>query len=182
MIKTYGIKVRASHPEYGVTSRRAEIPAGSAAEAQGYMRGWCIVQGWDVSAATFTVETDGMTYRELMTRELTNAGARLSLSHGAVVVGPWERAPRYAGDAPRSIMRLMLPNGWGVSLSSKLSDMFSVDTEMVTGHESLDGEDWITDFSAGVMEYESRIMVANDAECDAEIGRVLAGLAALPSE
>lgn len=180
MIKVYGIKGTAVHPEYGKTYRRAQIEAQDAAQAQSYMRGWFIVEGYDVSAATFTVETDGMTYREQMTRELTNAGARLSLSHGAVVVGPWEREPRYKGDEPRSIMRLMLPNGWGVSLSSKLSDMFSTDTEMVTGHESIDGEDWITDFSAGVMEYESRIMIAE--EYDSEIGDVLAGLAALPSE
>jgi hypothetical protein len=178
VIKIYGIKATAGHPEYGKVTKRAEIPAGSAAEAQGYMRGWCIVQGYDVSAARFDVETDGMTYRERMTRDLTDAGARLSLRYGATVVGPFEREPRYQGDEPRSIMRLTLSNGWGVSLSSKLSDCYSVDTEMVTGYEH-PADEWRTDFGPGVMEYESRIFVAE--EYDDEIGQVLVGLAKLPN-
>jgi hypothetical protein len=176
MIKTYGIEARAQHPEYGVVVKRAEVPAGSAAEAQGFMRGWCIVQGYDVSAAQFSVLADGMTFRERMTRELHNAGARLSLRHGVAVVGPFEREPQYRGDEPRSVMRLILPNGWAVSLSSKLSEGFYTDTEMVTGHA--DGDDWETDFSSGVMEYESRVAIGE--EYDDEIGGVLAGLAALP--
>lgn len=176
MIKTYGIEVRAEHPEYGVVVKRAEVPAGSAAEAQEFMRGWCVVQGYGVSAARFTVIADGTTFRERMTRELLNAGARLSLRYGVAVIGPVEREPRYQGDEPRSIMRLELPNGWAVSLSSKLSAGFYTDTEMVTGYE--DGDDWRTDFSAGVMEYESRVAVGE--EYDDEIGEVLTGLAALP--
>ncbi len=179
MIKTYGIKATANHPEYGTVVKRAEIPAGSAGEATGYMRGWCIVQGYGVASARFDVETDGMTYRQLMTRELTNAGARLSLRYGVDVIGPWEREPAYKGDEPRSIMRLVLPNGWGVSLMSKMFDTFGVDTSMVTGHP-VDGDDWECDFPTGVLEYEGRVMVADDADCDAEIGNVLAALAELP--
>jgi hypothetical protein len=179
MIKTYGMRIVADHPEYGKIVKRREIPAGSKAEATEYARGWCIVQGYGVRPDSFTVETDGMTYRENMTRELTNAGARLSLSHGAVVIGPWEREPAYKGDEPRSIMRLIMPNGWGVSLSSKLSDAYSVDTSMVTGYPE-DGEDWVCEFPVGALEYESRIMVAE--EYDAEIGNVLRALAALPKK
>lgn len=177
MIKTYGIEARAERPGYGTVVKRAEIPAGSAAEAQGYMRGWCIVQGYDVSRAAFTVVTDGMTFREHMTRELLNAGARLSLRHGVAVIGPIEREPLYEGDSPRSVMRLELPNGWAVSLSSKLSDTFSVDTEMVTGYP-VDGGDWRTDFAPGVMEYESRIMISEDG--DGDVSEVIEGLAKLP--
>jgi hypothetical protein len=175
--KIYGIKATASHPMYGTVNKRAEIPAGSAAEAQGYMRGWCIVQGYDVESARFDVETDGMTYREWMTRELTNAGERLSLRYGATVIGPWEWEPAYEGDEPRSVMRLVLSNGWGVSLSSKLSDRYSVDTSMATGYPG-DGDDWTCDFPSGVLEYESRLMIAE--EYDDEIGQVLVGLAKLP--
>lgn len=176
MIKTYGIEARAERPGYGTVVKRAEIPAGSAAEAQGYMRGWCIVQGYDVSAARFFTLTDGMTFHEHMTRELHNAGARLSLRHGVTVIGPIEREPRYEGDEPRSVMRLELPNGWAVSLSSKLSDCFSVDTEMVTGYD--DGDDWHTDFAPGVMEYESRIMLSEGG--DRDVSDVIKGLAKLP--
>jgi hypothetical protein len=172
----YGIRGAATHAEHGRRTIRKEIEARDAGQAREFFRGWFAVEGYE--RPEFEVITSG-TFRAHMTRELTNAGARLSLSHGAVVVGPWEREPRYRGDEPRSIMRLMLPNGWGVSLSSKLLDGFGTDTEMVTGHESLDGEDWQTDFSAGVMEYESRIMIAE--EYDSEIGDVLRGLAALPS-
>lgn len=180
MVKTYGIRATGSHPERpGMIYKRAEITAGSAAEAQGYMRGWCIVKGCDPSTIVTTVETDGMTYREHMTRELRDAGARMSLRHGAEVLGPWEREPAYAGDEPRSIMRLILSNGWGVSLASRLSDTFSADTSLVTGYP-VDGDDWTCEFPPGVLAYETRVMIANDAKCDAEIGDILAGLAKLP--
>lgn len=177
MIKTYGIRITANHPEYGTVVKRREIPAGSAAEATTYARGWCIVQGYGVESARFDVESDGMTYREHMTRELTNAGARLSLRYGVDVIGPWEREPAYKGDEPRSIMRLVLSNGWGVSLSSKMSDTFSVDTSMVTGFP-VDGDDWECEFPSGILEYESRVMVAE--EYDGDIGEIIEGLAKLP--
>lgn len=179
MIKTYGMRIKATHPEYGTIVKRREIPAGSGREATEYARGWCIVQGYGILPDSFEIETDGMTYRERMTRELHNAGARLSLSHGAVVVGPWEREPAYKGDEPRSIMRLIMANGWGVSLASKMSDTFSVDTSMVTGY-AVGDDDWECEFPSDALEYEGRVMVADDAECDAEIGNVLAALAALP--
>lgn len=179
MIKTYGIRITADHPEYGKIIKRREIPAGSKVEATEYARGWCVVQGYGIRPDSFKVETEGMTYRERMTRELHNAGARLSLRYGAEVIGPWEREPAYKGDEPRSIMRLIMPSGWGVSLSSKMSDTFSVDTSMVTGYPT-DGDGWECEFPSEALEYESRTMVADDPECDAEIGDVLVALGKLP--
>jgi hypothetical protein len=73
-------------------------------------------------------------------------------------------------------MRLVLPNGWGVSLSSKLGDEFDVDTSMVTGFPN-DGSDWTCVFHPDVMKYESRIMIAE--EHDGEIGEIIEGLAKL---
>lgn len=130
----------------------------------------------------FMVEMDGMMYWELMMWELINVGVWLLLLYGVVVVGLWEWVFWYVGDELCLIMWLMLLNGWGVLFLFKLLDVFSVDMLMVIGYELLDGEDWIVDFSVGVMEYESCIMVVNDVECDVEIGCVLVGFVVLFSE
>lgn len=179
MIKIYGMQVRVIGPGGLSITKRAEIPAGSAKEAQDYLYGWCVVQGYQAETAVFEVIADGMTFREHMARELTNAAARLSLRYGVAVVGPFDREIQYQGDEPRSIVRLELSNGWAVSLSSRLSDAFSVDTEMMTGHV-VDGDDWEMEFHPDVMEYESRIMIG--AEYDGEIGEIIEGLAELPRQ
>lgn len=181
MIKTYGIRITANDPKYGKILKRREISAGSKAEATECARGWCIVQGYEIRPDSFEVETDGMTYREDMTRELVSAAGRLSLRYGVEMVGPFELEPRFEGDPPRTVVRLWVPGsgGYGISLSSKLSDAFNVDTEMVTIREDVaDRYGYKIDFSMGVLECESRVVIGE--EYDGEIGEIIEGLAKLP--
>ena len=172
----YGIQGSAEHPEHGRRTFRKEITERNAREAEAAFRGWFLVEGYDVLNARFDVITDGTTFADHMAQELRDAGARLSSRHGVRVVGPdaWRE---YEGAPFRAAMSLWLPNGWAVSLASRMGDQFFVRTEMVTGREGADGG-FEVDFSAGVLEYESGVSVTEGF--DGEISAVIEALARLP--
>lgn len=161
----YGFEVKTTRQD-GVTDvRRLEVEGFDAREARGHFTGWAAVKG--VRLDSVDLIADGMTFREHMTRSMLNQGARMCQRvNGVSVEGPetWEN---WDGKI-KCVMRLHLPNGWAVSLSCTLSGQNWSDVEMVTWRGGVD-------FSAGLMEYESRIGGAGDGDDD--VARVLEALA-----
>lgn len=162
----YGFEVKTTRGDGMTDVRRLEVEGFDAREARGHFTGWAAVTG--VRVDSLDLIADGMTFREHVTRSMLNQGARMCQRvNGVSVEGPESWDEPWA-ERVKTVMRLLLPNGWGVSLSCSLSAQNWSDVEMVTWRGGVD-------FSAGVMEYESRIGGAGDGDDD--VARVLEALA-----
>lgn len=161
---TYGIKVTAcrSGSDAGHYVLR-EFEAADRAAAVAVARAWLVFEGYDAVHSTVDVVADGMTFKDHMRRELTNLAARMSLRYGATVEGPlsWVN-----GNAePCAVVRLWMPNGHGVSVSSKIPDGSPVTSEFAAIREDkTDPYGWTFDTNA--QDYPERTTVAEGADGD----------------
>lgn len=173
---TYGIKVTAVRPgsELGHYVMR-EFDAADKATAVAVTRAWLVFEGYDGDRSTVDVVADGMTFREHMRRELTNLGARMSLRYGVSMEGPLSWADGN-GD-PVAAVRLWLPNGRGVSVSSKMADGNPVTSEFAAIREDeTDSYGWTYDTDA--QDYPERTTVAEGA--DGDVSAMLEKISKLP--
>jgi hypothetical protein len=148
MIMPYGIKVTAyrERPESGSYWVR-EFDAPGRAEAIAAVRSWLMVEGYDVERSVIEVVADGMTLADHMSRELVNMAARMSLRYGATMDGPhtWTDG----GGDKRAAVKLWMPNGRGVSVSSKLDEFGFIRSEFAAIREdATDRHGWVFDKTA----------------------------------
>lgn len=172
---TYGVHITGFKPgaEWGHTVAR-EFEAASRAEATAAGRAWLTVEGYDVSRSAVEIVADGATFREHMTRELVNLGARMSLRHGVSMTGPFHSAD---GDgSPRCVIRLFAANGRGVSVSSKLTDGYTRSEFIAIREDVTDPHGWLFDHE--VQEYSEGTGVGEGH--DGDVSSLLGKITGLP--
>jgi len=176
MIKPYGIKITACREGSGSGAYVVrEFEAPGRAEAVAAVRSWLLVEGYDVDRSKIDVVADGMTLADHMARELVNLGARMSLRHGVSMDGPrtWEDANGEHGAA----VKLWMPNGRGVSVSSKLDENGFIRSEYAAIREdAADRHGWTFDDTA--QHYPERTTVGDGF--DGDVSELLTRIAVLP--
>lgn len=166
---TYGVKItaRRNGSDAGHYVLR-EFEADGRAAAVAVARAWLTFEGYDVNRSTVDVVADGMTFKEHMRRELTNLAARMSLRYGATVDGPLSWIDGNA--APCAVVRLWMPNGHGVSVSSKMADGNPITSEFAAiKADATDPYGWTFDRNA--QEYPERTTVGEG--CDGDVAEML---------
>lgn len=176
MIKPYGIRVTAYRPgaEHGTFEVR-EFEAAGRTEAVAAVHAWLLVEGYDTERSVIDVVADGMTLADHMKRELVNMAARMSLRHGASVDGPrtWVDGNGEQGAA----VKLWMPNGRGVSVSSKLSEFGHIGSEFAAVREdATDPHGWVFDDTA--QHYPERTSVGDGF--DGDVSEMLTRITVLP--
>lgn len=176
MIKPYGIKITAYREgsEFGAYVVR-EFGAPGRAEAVAAVHSWLLVEGYDPNRSKIDVVADGMTLADHMARELTNLGARMSLRHGVSMDGPHTSVD--GNGERRAAVKLWMPNGRGVSVSSKLDENGFIGSEYAAIRE--DAEDrfgWVFDDTA--QHYPERTSVGDGF--DGDVSALLERISILP--
>jgi len=176
MVKPYGVKITACREGSGSGMWfMREFEAPGRAEAVAACHAWLMVEGYDVSRSKVDVVADGMTFADHMARELTNLGARMSLRHGASMDGPhkWTDGNGEKGAA----VKLWMPNGRGVSVSSKLDECGVIRSEYAAIREDAsDRYGWTFDNMA--QHYPERTTVGDGF--DGDVSGLLERIADLP--
>lgn len=176
MIKPYGIKITAYREGSGSGAYvTREFEASGRAEAVAAVRSWLLVEGYDVDRSKIDVVADGMTLRDHMSRELVNMGARMSLRHGVSMDGPrtWVDGNGEHGAA----VKLWMPNGRGVSVSSKLDENGFIGSQYAAIREdATDRHGWV--FDDTVQAYPERTSVGDGF--DGDVSHLLGTIAVLP--
>ncbi|MFE0472599.1 hypothetical protein ACFW2V_13390 [Streptomyces sp. NPDC058947] len=172
---TYGYRLTIDRGDGMRWPIRREIEAPDGKTARQWLDGWLAVEGYDENDVDILLIADGMTFREHMVHELASLGGRMRKRFSVVMDGP---VSREEGEVTAAQARLWLPNGRGVSLTSKLGrDNAYIDTEMFPiRKEPGDRYGWVLD-GAGVVEYS--VPIDTGQRNDLEVVKVLGALAPL---
>lgn len=111
---TYGYEIKAVQPGFeGRAVLRKEFQAADRKIARMLLDGWLAVEGYAEDGTDVLLITDGMTFLESGKRRITDYAAKLLREFGGHVTGPYEIG---YDDAPGYGIRLVMTNGYGVSL------------------------------------------------------------------
>lgn len=152
-----------------------EFKAPTRGEAVAACRSWLLVEGYDVDRSMIDVVADGMTLADHVVRELTNLGDRMAQRHGVSTDGPRKWVD--PNDRTHASVRLFMPNGRGVSVSSHLNEFGSVRSEYAAVRkDATDRHGWVFDKSA--QHYPDRTTVGDGF--DGDVSQLLTRIADLP--
>jgi hypothetical protein len=171
-MRVFGYEVRTRNVRESRTDvHRLEFSAPDHQTAQAWLTGWAGVTGREI--IDWELIADGCTFREQAARDLSAMAERIAPAYNAAMVEPVHSGEYIVG-------KMWLPNGWGVSVSSKISENHWVRSEFVTIREDpTDRHGFAIDFPLPEFPVAGGAAPENP-EADGEIRRVLDLLSKLP--